>query len=579
MLTGQREDPGLRRRPPDGSGGHVARGRLAAVDAAHPGPRLHRRAPGGPRPHRHRDAPRRPAEALRRPGQALRLGQQLVDRPRARPDARRRALRRAHPPALRPRRRARPRAAPRHGRAAQGRPRGRRRGQQLPRDRLRHRPPARGDRWHLRPLRRRRDRPAPHPRAHAGPPVGARRRRRPRRRRRLLLPREHRRGALPGVRLGPRARARVAGLDPRAARQRPDRPVRPRAVSRYVPALMKAVAFQGPREVEVVEKPEPELENPGDAVVRITSTGVCGSDLHIFHGRVKIEPGFTIGHEYVGEVVAAGDAVTSVSTGDRVLGCFQVACGTCFACRRGNYHKCEGSRTFGHGATLGGLQGTQADYALVPHANLTLRRVPEGLSEEVALFAGDVMGTGYHSAQAVRPGDSVAVLGLGPVGLCAVQAAFIAGAAQVVAVDTVADRLEMAKRFGATAVHLTEESPRDEVKRLTGGRGVDVAVEAVGDPRALELAIRLAANCGTVSVIGVYAERAEVHMGLAWIKALSIVSGQANVIGHLDAVLALLASGRLDPGPLVTHHMALDDAREAYALYDAREALKIVLTP
>jgi threonine dehydrogenase-like Zn-dependent dehydrogenase len=137
----------------------------------------------------------------------------------------------------------------------------------------------------------------------------------------------------------------------------------------------------------------------------------------------------------------------------------------------------------------------------------------------------------------------------------------------------------MAKRFGATPVHLTEQEPRDEVKRLTGGRGVEVAVEAVGDPRALELAIRLAANCGTVSVIGVYAERAEVHMGLAWIKALSIVSGQANVIGHLDAVLALLASGRLDPGPLVTHHMALDDAREAYALYDAREALKIVLTP
>ena len=342
---------------------------------------------------------------------------------------------------------------------------------------------------------------------------------------------------------------------------------------------MKAVAFQAPGEVEVVDKPEPELQAAGDAVVRVTSTGVCGSDLHIFHGRVKIEPGFTIGHEYVGEVVAAGDAVSSVSVGDRVLGCFQVACGTCWSCRRGNYHKCVGSRTFGHGATLGSLQGTQADYALVPHANLTLRRLPEGLSEEVALFAGDVAGTGYHAALPVVPGDSVAVLGLGPVGLCAVQAAFVAGAAQVVAIDTVADRLEMAKRFGAVPVHLTEQDPRAEVKRLTEGRGVEVAVEAVGDPRALELAIRLAASCGTVSVIGVYAERVEVHMGLAWIKALRIHSGQANVIGHLDAVLALLSSGRLDPGPLVTHHMALHDAPEAYALYDAREALKIVLTP
>src|SRR4051794_5113177 len=342
---------------------------------------------------------------------------------------------------------------------------------------------------------------------------------------------------------------------------------------------MQAVAFQAPYEVALVDKPEPELQAPDDAVVRITSTGVCGSDLHIFHGRVKIEPGFTIGHEYVGEVVAAGDAVTSVKPRDRVLRCFQVACGTCLPCRHGNYHKCDRSRTFGHGATLGALQGTQAEYALVPHANLTLRAVPEGLSEDVALFAGDVMGTGYHAARPVKPGDSVAVLGLGPVGLCAVQTAFLAGAAQVVAIDTVEERLEMARRFGAVAVHLTEQSPRDEVKRLTGGRGVEVAVEAVGDPRALELAIRLAANCGTLSIIGVYAERTEVHMGLAWIKALSIVSGQANVIGHLDSVLALLASGRLDPGPLVTHHMALHEAPEAYALYDAREALKIVLTP
>jgi 2-desacetyl-2-hydroxyethyl bacteriochlorophyllide A dehydrogenase len=342
---------------------------------------------------------------------------------------------------------------------------------------------------------------------------------------------------------------------------------------------MQAVAFQAPYEVALVDKPEPELQAPDDAIVRVTATGVCGSDLHIFHGRVQIEPGFTIGHEYVGEVVAAGDGVTSVAVGDRVLGCFQCACGTCWFCRHGLFHKCDGSRTFGHGATLGALQGTQAELALVPHANLTLRRVPDGLSDDVALFAGDVMGTGYHAAQAVRPGDSVAVLGLGPVGLCAIQAATVAGAAQVIAVDTVEARLDMAARFGATPVHLTEASPRDEVKHLTEGRGVDVAVDAVGDPRALELALRLARKCGTVSVIGVYAERTEVHMGLLWIKALELRSGHANVIGHLDPVLALLAAGRLDPSPLVTHHMPLADAPEAYALYDRREALKIVLTP
>src|SRR3954452_19994195 len=342
---------------------------------------------------------------------------------------------------------------------------------------------------------------------------------------------------------------------------------------------MHAVAFQAPYEVAVVEKPDPELQAADDAIVRISATGVCGSDLHIFHGRVQIEPGFTIGHEYVGEVVAAGDGVSNVAVGDRVLGCFQVACGVCFFCRHGQYHKCDSGRTFGHGATLGALQGTQAELALVPHANLTLRKVPEGLSDEVALFAGDVMGTAYHATTSVRPGDSVAVLGLGPVGLSAVQTAIAAGASHVIAVDSVDARLEVARQFGATAVHLTEQDPRAEVRKLTEGRGVDVAVEAVGDPRALESAIRLTSKAGTVAVIGVYAERCEVHMGLTRIKSFTMETGQANVIGHLDAVLGLLSSGRVNPGPLVTHHMPLADAPEAYALYDRREALKIVLTP
>ncbi len=344
---------------------------------------------------------------------------------------------------------------------------------------------------------------------------------------------------------------------------------------------MRAVTFQAPGEIRLDEKPEPELVAPGDAIVKVTATGVCGSDLHIYHGRVVIEPGFTIGHEYVGEVVAMGDAVTSVSVGDRVLGAFQVACGTCWFCRHGHYHRCVEGRTFGHGATLGSLQGTQADYALVPRADLTLRKVPDALTDDVALFAGDVMGTGYHAVSnaGVKLGDNVAVVGLGPVGLCAVQAALAAGAARVVAVDTVAQRLEMAQEFGAIPAHLTEEDPRAVVKDATAGRGVDVAIDAVGDPRALDLAIRMTSATGCVSVVGVYAERCEVHMGLLWLKSLRMVGGQANVIKHLDAVLELLAAGVLDPAPLVTHHLPLEDAVEAYAMYDRREALKIVLQP
>jgi 2-desacetyl-2-hydroxyethyl bacteriochlorophyllide A dehydrogenase len=344
---------------------------------------------------------------------------------------------------------------------------------------------------------------------------------------------------------------------------------------------MHAVTFQAPNEVRVDERPEPEPQAPDDAVVRVEASGICGSDLHLYQGRIPLEPGFTLGHEYVGTVEATGDAVTTVAPGDRVLGAFHVACGACRACRRSRFEACERSRTFGHGRTLGGLQGTQADRALVPHANLTLRRVPQGMPAEVTLFAGDVMGTGYHATvgAGLRAGDAVAVLGLGPVGLCAVQAARAAGAALVVAVDTVADRLQLAREFGAQPVHLTDEDPRAAVKAATGGRGVDVAVEAVGDPRALELAIRLAAETGVISVIGVHAARCEVHMGLVWIKSLELRAGQANVIAHLDRVLALLEAGVLDPRPLVTHHMPLDRAPEAYELYARREALKIVLEP
>jgi threonine dehydrogenase-like Zn-dependent dehydrogenase len=344
---------------------------------------------------------------------------------------------------------------------------------------------------------------------------------------------------------------------------------------------MRAVTFQAPGVVTVEDRPEPEILDPEDAIVRIEATGVCGSDLHIFHGRVQIEPGFTIGHEYVGTVVATGDAVTRVTIGDRVLGCFHTACGSCWFCRRGLYHRCLESRTFGHGATLGSLQGTQADMALVPRADIVLRRVPEGMSSDVALFAGDVMGTGFHAVadSGLRPGDVAAVLGLGPVGLCAVQAARAAGAAHVFAIDAVPERLAVAESFGAEALHLGEQDVRASVRAATEERGVDVCIDAVGDPKVLESAIRLTRPCGSIQCIGVYAERAEVHMGLLWLKALTLRGGQANVIGHVDRVLAMLSAGVLDPTPLVTRHMKLEEAPEAYAVYDRREALKIVLTP
>jgi threonine dehydrogenase-like Zn-dependent dehydrogenase len=218
---------------------------------------------------------------------------------------------------------------------------------------------------------------------------------------------------------------------------------------------------------------------------------------------------------------------------------------------------------------------------LVPHADLTLRRVPDGLDDDVALFAGDVMGTGYHAVQALdlEPGSSAVVLGLGPVGLCAVQAAKAGGADRVIAIDSVEERLKMAGSFGAIPLHLTEDDVRARVKEETEGRGVDGAGDAVGHPDALEMSCRLTRKAGTVSATGVYAEPIQLHMGIVWIKGLTLKTGQANVIAYVDPVLERLKSGELDPTPLVTHHMKLDDAPEAYQVYDRHEALKIVLTP
>ena len=342
---------------------------------------------------------------------------------------------------------------------------------------------------------------------------------------------------------------------------------------------MRAVTFEAPGEVRVVDKPEPELIDPGDAIVRVELAAVCGSDLHIYHGRVKVEQGFTLGHEWVGTVVDAGAEVARVSVGDRVLGCFCDACGACFFCTRGDFHRCVQGKAFGHGSGLGDLPGTQADLVRVPHADIVLRQVPDGMSDDVAIFAGDVMGTGFHGAKqaGVQSGQTIAVLGLGPVGLCSVQAALALGAENVVAVDTVADRLALAEAFGATAVHLTDGDPKAVARELTGGRGADATIDAVGDPRAFELAVRMTRDAGTVAAVGVYAERQDVHLGLIWIKALTIRGGQANVVAHVDEVLELLAAGTLDPTPMITHHLPLDDAAEAYALADSKAALKALL--
>ena len=344
---------------------------------------------------------------------------------------------------------------------------------------------------------------------------------------------------------------------------------------------MRAVVFQGPGHVEVVERPNPEVIRDDDALIRVRASGICGSDLHIYHGRVSSEPGFILGHEYVGEVLTAGDAVDSVAIGDRVVGAFATACGTCRHCRMGLHQHCHESRVFGLGSSGGSLQGTQADLALVPRANLTLRRVPDGLSDGAALLAGDVMSTGYHAivAAGLRPGETCAVIGLGPVGLCATMAARLAGAAAVIAIDTVESRLAAARTLGAISVHAREEDVAARVRAETEGCGAHVAVEAVGSTRALETACQVARKAGTISIIGIHTEPTAIHMGLIFVNGLRIVAGLANVVAHIDPVISLMSAGHLDPNPLLTCHMPLADAADAYEAFDRHLELKILLRP
>ena len=339
---------------------------------------------------------------------------------------------------------------------------------------------------------------------------------------------------------------------------------------------MKAVTFQAPGEVRVDER-EPELLAPDDAIVQVEATGVCGSDLHIYHGRVKIEPGFVIGHEFVGEVIAAGDAVTKVDVGDRVLGCFHTACGSCFFCMRGQYHKCDEARVFGHGATLGSLPGAQAEQVLVPRANLTLRRVPDGMSDDAAVRRrrdGHRLPRGRVGRCAPgRHGRRAGPRARRPVR----RTGGASGAAQVIAVDSVSERLAVAREFGAHAAPDRGGSARGgEERPAAAARTSSWTRSSSGRARHR---LPHGAQAGPVSAVGVYAERCEVHMGVVWIKALTIRTGHANVIAHVDSVLAMMQAGLLDPTPLVSRHMKLDEAPDAYEAYANREALKIVMAP
>ena len=341
---------------------------------------------------------------------------------------------------------------------------------------------------------------------------------------------------------------------------------------------MKAVVLRAPGDVAVEEVADPTILEPDDAIVAVRATAICGADLFPFHGLTPgFEAGTVLGHEFAGEVVEVGPAVERVRPGQRVVNASMISDGTCPSCRAGRVTQCEGRSLFGYSGVYPRLDGGQAELVRVPQADRALRALPDEVSDEAAVFLADILPTGFAAVArgGVSAGDTVVVVGCGPVGLMAVLcAAGVAG--RVIAVDGVAARRGLAERLGAEAA-APDEAPA-AVAAATGGLGADVVIEAAGSAGGLDASLRLARGRGVVSVVGAHFEPDyPLDNALMFERELTLRFSIGDPTADAPALLDRLASGELDPIPVVTHRLGLDEAAQAYRLFDAREATKVVL--
>ncbi|MFJ2112549.1 MULTISPECIES: alcohol dehydrogenase catalytic domain-containing protein [unclassified Streptomyces] len=343
---------------------------------------------------------------------------------------------------------------------------------------------------------------------------------------------------------------------------------------------MKALVFHGPGQSSWDNVPDAAITDPSDAIIRVDATTICGTDLHILKGDVpEVAAGTVLGHEAVGEVVEVGREVRSVRPGDRVLASCISACGRCRFCREARYGQCLG----GGGWVLGHLiDGTQAEYARLPFADLGVHPLPAALDSGDAVLLADIFPTAYEVGVlngSVRPGDTVVVVGAGPIGLAVIATARLLSPGRIIAVDLAPSRLEHARRLGADAVANAAEDPESLVRELTAGAGADVTIEAVGVPESFEMCTRMVRPCGHVANIGVHGKPAVLHLEDLWIKDLTLTTGLVDT-SSTPMLLGMAAAGRLPASSLVTHRFALDRMEEAYGVFSAETdsgALKVVL--
>lgn len=344
---------------------------------------------------------------------------------------------------------------------------------------------------------------------------------------------------------------------------------------------MKALVYRGPGSKAVEERPRPQLQSPTDAVVRVTRTTICGTDLHILKGDVPTcEPGRVLGHEGVGVIEEVGAAVSSFKVGDRVLISCISSCGRCEFCRRNMYSHCAtGGWILGHL-----IDGTQAEYVRIPHADTSLYPIPEGADEEALVMLSDILPTGFECGVLngkVQPGSAVAIVGAGPVGLAALLTAQFYSPAQLIVVDLDKNRLEVAKRFGATdTIDSSSGDPAAAVMQLTGGRGVDTAIEAVGVPATFVLCERIVAAGGTIANVGVHGAKVDLHLDTLWAHNISITTRLVDTV-TTSMLLKTVQAKKLEPERLITHRFSFTEILAAYETFGKaaeNKALKVIIS-
>jgi alcohol dehydrogenase len=345
---------------------------------------------------------------------------------------------------------------------------------------------------------------------------------------------------------------------------------------------MKALVYHGPGFKALEQRPKPVLQAPDDAVVKITKTTICGTDLHILKGDVPTcEPGRILGHEGIGVVEAVGPACASFKPGDRVLISCISSCGKCDYCRRGMYSHCRNG-----GWILGNtIDGTQAEYVRIPHADTSLYHLPEGAEEDALVMLSDILPTGFEcgvlNGRIEHPGCTVAIVGAGPIGLATLLTAQFFSPSRMIMIDLDENRLELARRFGATdTINSRREEPVARVMELTNGEGVDTVVEAVGIPTTFELCEAIVAPGGTIANVGVHGRKVDLHLERLWSRNIAITTRLVDT-ATTGVLLKAVASGKLDPGKLITHRFTLDRILDAYATFDRAEenkALKVLIS-